>query len=519
MSGSDTARRRRPWRAVGMAVVAVLAAAGTTVVTHGNAYAVTIDPNAWYQIVSRHSGRALAISGGSTADGAGLVQSTVGSATNQQFQFVDSGGGYHRLRARHSGKVLDVLDFSTANGANIVQWSDLNGTNQQFSVLDTTSGYVKMINRNSGKALDVWEWSTADGARISQYNDTGGNNQQWQLVRIGGTTPTPPPPNPPPPNPPPPNPPPNPPPPGGTPTAPPPAFPNPGRVTGSTGAHDPTVVKTPAGGYLLAATGNNIALKTSTDRTAWSNAGAVWPGGAPWTTAYTGGSANLWAPDISYRNGRYYLYYSASTFGSQRSAIFLATSPTGASGSWTNQGLIIESSTAVDYNAIDPNLIVDAGGQWWLTFGSFWTGIKMIRLDPATGRRSTSDTAVRALATRTANGRAIEAPVIFRHGNFYYLWVSFDLCCRGADSTYRVMVGRSTSVTGPYVDRNGTAMTSGGGTQVLAGHGSIHGPGHQAVLADTDAEVLFYHYYADNGASFLGINRIGYDTAGWPFVY
>ncbi|GID93035.1 arabinan endo-1,5-alpha-L-arabinosidase [Amorphoplanes digitatis] len=300
-----------------------------------------------------------------------------------------------------------------------------------------------------------------------------------------------------------------------TPTVPPAAYPNPGVITGDTGAHDPSIVKTPAGGYLAAYTGDNLLLKTSSDRTAFRNAGAVFPGGASWTTPYTGGSRNLWAPDISYRNGRYYLYYSASTFGSNHSAIFLATSTTGASGSWTNQGLVIETNTSDNYNAIDPNLVVDAQGRWFLSFGSFWSGIKLIALNPSTGKRS--DSTVRAIAGR--NGGAIEAPYIFRHGSYYYLWVSFDYCCRGASSTYRVMVGRSTSVTGPYVDRNGTAMTAGGGTQMLASHGAVHGPGHQAVLADTDSDVLVYHYYANSGAAYLGINLIGYDTAGWPFVY
>ncbi|MFD0592648.1 arabinan endo-1,5-alpha-L-arabinosidase [Catellatospora coxensis] len=244
-----------------------------------------------------------------------------------------------------------------------------------------------------------------------------------------------------------------------------------------------------------------------------------WPGGAPWTTAYTGGGANLWAPDISYRDGRFLLYYSASTFGSQRSAIFLATSPTGAAGSWTHQGLVIESSSAVNYNAIDPNLFVDAAGQWWLAFGSFWTGIKSVRLDPATGKRSTTDTAVRALAQRQTASGAVEAPFVYRRGGYYYLFTSFDLCCRGASSTYRTMVGRSTSPTGPFTDRNGTALTSGGGTQILAGHGSVHGPGHPAVLADNGQDVLFYHYYTDSGAARLGINLLGWDSAGWPFVY
>ncbi|GAA3342180.1 arabinan endo-1,5-alpha-L-arabinosidase [Amorphoplanes nipponensis] len=292
-------------------------------------------------------------------------------------------------------------------------------------------------------------------------------------------------------------------------------YPNPGVVTGDTGVHDPSIVKTPAGGYLVAHTGDNIQLKTSPDRTAFRNAGAVFPNGASWTTAYTGGSRNLWAPDISYHNGRYYLYYSASTFGSNRSAIFLATSTTGASGSWTNQGLVIESSAANDYNAIDPNLTVDAQGRWWLTFGSFWSGIKQVALNASTGKRS--DSTIRSLAGR--GGGAIEAPTLVRHGSYYYLWVSFDLCCRGASSTYRIMVGRSTSVTGPFVDRNGTAMTAGGGTQVLASHGGIHGPGHQAVFTDTDSDVLVYHYYAASGASYLGINLIGYDSAGWPFVH
>ncbi|MFG1685863.1 arabinan endo-1,5-alpha-L-arabinosidase [Nonomuraea sp. NPDC049269] len=294
------------------------------------------------------------------------------------------------------------------------------------------------------------------------------------------------------------------------------AYPNPGYVTGSIGVHDPSVVKT-SSGYLLANTGNNIALKTSTDRTAWRDAGVAFPGGASWTLPYTGGGASLWAPDISRHNGKYYMYYAASTFGSRNSAIFLATSATGASGTWANQGLVISTTSSSSYNAIDPNLVTDAAGNWWLSFGSFWTGIKLIPVNSSTGLRS--GTALYSIAQRTGGSTAVEAPFIFRHGSYYYLWVSFDLCCQGASSTYRIMVGRSTSVTGPYVDRNGTAMTSGGGTQVLAGHGGIHGPGHQAVITDSDADVLFYHYYADNGASLLGINLIAYDSAGWPYVY
>ncbi|MFF9691328.1 RICIN domain-containing protein [Streptomyces sp. NPDC014623] len=141
---------------------------------------------AHYQLVSRHSGKAMEIDGGSTANGAALVQRTPRPVTHQQFQFVDAGGGHYQLRARHSDKVLDIEAKSTADGANVQQYTANDGSNQQFSVVDTDSGFVQLINRNSGKALDVWERSTADGARISQYADNDGVNQQWQLVKVGG---------------------------------------------------------------------------------------------------------------------------------------------------------------------------------------------------------------------------------------------------------------------------------------------------------------------------------------------
>jgi arabinan endo-1,5-alpha-L-arabinosidase len=291
-------------------------------------------------------------------------------------------------------------------------------------------------------------------------------------------------------------------------------YPGPGVVTGATNVHDPSIVKKPDGTYLIAHTGDNIVLKTSTDRTAFKEAGVVFPNGASWTTAYTGGAKNLWAPDISYHNGKYWLYYSASSFGSNKSAIFLATSTTGASGSWTNNGLVISSSSSNNYNAIDPNLEVDSSGNWWLSFGSFWDGIRQVKINSSTGLRA--DSTIRTLASR--GGGAIEAPFVFKHGSYYYLYVSFDLCCKGASSTYRIMVGRSTSPNGPFVDKSGKALTAGGGTEILAGAGSIHGPGGQSVYTDSDADVLVYHYYNASGTAKLGINLIKY-SSDWPVVY
>lgn len=295
-------------------------------------------------------------------------------------------------------------------------------------------------------------------------------------------------------------------------------YPGPGVVTGDTFTHDPTVVKTPSGGYLMAYTAPGIGLKTSTDRTNWRDAGLAWTNAnAPWTQPYTGSNnANLWAPDLSYHNGKYYMYYSASTFGSRKSAIFLATSTTGAAGSWTNLGVVIETTANSAYNAIDPNLIVDAQGKWWLSFGSFGNGLKLIAIDPATGKRS--GTSMTDIASRGSGG-AIEAPVIVRNGNYYYLWVSFDKCCQGAASTYNIRVGRSTSVQGPYVDRDGKQLMAGGGTLVMASHDTIRGPGHNAVFTDTDADVLVYHYYRQSdGQAQIGINLLRYDN-GWPVAY
>lgn len=292
----------------------------------------------------------------------------------------------------------------------------------------------------------------------------------------------------------------------------------PGPVSGDTFWHDPTVIKKPGGGYLAAFTADNVGLKTSTDRTVWHDAGAAFPNGAPWTTPFTGGQKNLWAPDLSFHNNQYYMYYSASSFGTTKSAVFLATSPTGASGSWTDHGIVVESNAKSDFNAIDPNLVVDAQGRWWLSFGSFWSGIKMVALDPATGKRADSKPLM-SLASRPSNvGGAVEAPFITRNGDFYYLWVSFDKCCQGAKSTYRIMVGRSTAPTGPFVDKAGVDMMKGGGTQMMSSHGSVHGPGHNAVFSDVDGDVLAYHYYNDAGTAQIGLNLIRYD-GGWPVIH
>ncbi|MEV0239676.1 non-reducing end alpha-L-arabinofuranosidase family hydrolase [Streptomyces sp. NPDC050674] len=151
--------------------------------------AATVDPNASYVLVNRNSGKALDVYNLATGDGARITQWTRNDQAQQQWQFVDSGGGYYRIKSRHSGKVLDVHNQSTANGGSIVQWTDLNATNQQWRLADSSDGYVRLIARHSNKALEVQGASTADNAEVVQYDDWGGANQQWQLVKAGSTDP------------------------------------------------------------------------------------------------------------------------------------------------------------------------------------------------------------------------------------------------------------------------------------------------------------------------------------------
>ncbi|GAA2765104.1 non-reducing end alpha-L-arabinofuranosidase family hydrolase [Streptomyces paradoxus] len=153
--------------------------------------AATVDPSASYVLVNRNSGKALDVHNMATGDGARITQWTRNDQNQQQWQFVDSGGGYYRIKSRHSGKVLDVHNWSTANGGSIVQWADLNSTNQQWRLADSSDGYVRLISRHSNKALEVQGASTADNANIVQYDDWGGANQQWQLVKVGAGNPGP----------------------------------------------------------------------------------------------------------------------------------------------------------------------------------------------------------------------------------------------------------------------------------------------------------------------------------------
>ena len=217
--------------------------------------------------------------------------------------------------------------------------------------------------------------------------------------------------------------------------------------------------------------------------------------------------------------GSTWLLYTMSGFDSNHSAIGLATSSTAAPGSWTDQGLVYSSQTSDNYNAIDPALVVDSSGQWWLSFGSLleWHQDDPDRsLDREAGQLEHHPLQhCRAVLARR-RGSQLHLPA----RRLYYLFVSFDYCCRGVNSTYRIMVGRSTSPTGPYTDEAGTSMMSGGGTQILATTATSSAPAGRASCTTLTATCSCTTTTRPilNGTPELGINLLGWTTGGWPYA-
>jgi arabinan endo-1,5-alpha-L-arabinosidase len=286
-------------------------------------------------------------------------------------------------------------------------------------------------------------------------------------------------------------------------------------LSGNLGAHDPVIIAA-EGRYHYFSTGNGIAAKTSPDLLTWRQEPDVFAETPAWflesVPAYE--PRNIWAPDIAYFGGQYHLYYSVSSFGSNRSCIGHATRASLGAGSWQDHEAMFCSNAPGqidDYNAIDPNVILDQSGAPWMAFGSFWSGIYLIGLN-AEGEWAGGE--VLPLASR--GGGSIEAPFIVRRCGFYYLFVSFGACCQGVNSTYETRVGRSRDLLGPYVDREGVPMLQGGGTLLLERGGDWVGPGHNAVLIDGQRAYNVYHAYAaSNGASQLRISELAWDADGW----
>jgi arabinan endo-1,5-alpha-L-arabinosidase len=272
-------------------------------------------------------------------------------------------------------------------------------------------------------------------------------------------------------------------------------------------SHDPSIMaRNTDGRYWIFTTGNGIWSMSSsnTNFTDWRPDNTVFtPGTWPsWINNYVSGfNGAFWAPDVINMNGKYYLYYSCAGQGAA-AAIGLATA-TNLAGPWTDQGLIVAGN-----NAIDPAMLLD-NGRLYMTYGNWQSGIDLIQLSTTTGLRSGTS------RWDLVPGQ-VEAPYLMKNGSYYYLFFQRGLCCNGVNSSYYTVVARSTSITGPYVDKNGTTVSNGGGSVFLPNRdGRFIGPGHVGYAQGK----LTYHYYDgnDNGNAKLRITTLSW-LNGWPYA-
>ncbi|WP_218038535.1 RICIN domain-containing protein [Acrocarpospora pleiomorpha] len=415
--------------------------------TAQSANAATVDTNAWYVLVNRTSGKALDVYNLSTADGGRITQWTRNNGNQQQWQFVDSGGGYYRIKSRHSGKVLDVYNFSTANGGSIVQWADLNGTNQQWRLADSAGGYVRFISRHSNKALEVENASTADGANIVQYDDWGGNNQQWQLVQVGtGPNPTP------------------------TPT------PNPGGnytnpVVWQDFA-DGDIIRVGDAYYYSASTMHyspGAPILRSYNLVDWEYAGHSVPRLDFGSGAYdlNGGRAyvkGIWASTLNYRPSNS-TYYWLGCVEFNRTYVYTASA---VDGTWTKR-------SQINNCYYDAGLLIDTNDTMYVAYGNSTISVAQLSADGLNQVR-----AQQVFQTPSSVG-TLEGARFYKRGNYYYIWLT-----RPANGQY---VLRSTSPWGPYEMR-----------QVLLNMpGPISGGGvpHQGGLVQTQNGAWYYMSFVD----------------------
>ncbi len=297
--------------------------------------------------------------------------------------------------------------------------------------------------------------------------------------------------------------------------------------------HDPVIARE-NGVYYLYGTGHGIPFYSSEDLVHWKRRGRIFEEPPSWAEDVApGNNGSLWAPDVIQRGDDVYLYFSVSVGGKITSAIGVTSGmtldPESPDYAWSVPRKVIQSVPNRDlFNAIDPNIIVDDSDTAWMNFGSFWSGLKLVKLNESW--TAPADPPVwHALAKRERSvlvddeepePAAIEAPFIFKKNDEYYLFLSWDYCCRGADSTYKIVVGRADDFRGPYLDRDGKSLLKGGGTVILEGTPDWPGTGHCSVYTFDDTDYLVFHAYeaADDGRSKLKIAEIEWDTDGWPVV-
>lgn len=513
----------------------------------------TVSDTNQYTLSNAASSMVLGIFDQSQTAGTSVVQESASTTTADiDWHFIPMGESQYNVENMLTHQVMGVSNASESAGAQVLEWAD-NGTNDhlwQFYLLG--DGNYLIRNENSGLYLEDANSGTTTSATIDQ-GPRGASGpactcQEWKLTSTGYA-----------------------------------AYPAPMSVSG-TGiyVHDPFMLQDPATHiYWLYGTHQTIAYSTdlstftyttlSTPNGACTQAeGGFWitddnhcpiigPDFVSWAGLQTppsdnnGKNIDVWAPDVLNANGIYYQYYAIPYEPSTgaEAVIGLASSST-PYGPWTDMGYVVTSwtnassavpspdpwgfTTGTTWNAIDPSPFIDFAGHWWLVYGSWSDGIRVLQLqDPSIASSSatigfpvSSDTST---WTKVAYRGAGEEgpfiyPYIFNGTQYYYYFAPIDVCCQGTASNYHEIVGRSTSPTGPFVDRGGIDLTSGGGTILISAHANIDGPGGASVFTDTGSNgstslpTIVYHYYDgnNNGTPTLGINRLGFTADGWPYI-
>lgn len=286
-------------------------------------------------------------------------------------------------------------------------------------------------------------------------------------------------------------------------------------VNGTVPSHDPSTIVKSGVNYYVFTTGDNIPMTYSTNLANWSWGTSVFTTTPSWISSYVPGfTKTFWAPDVAWFNNRWNMYYSCSTFGSVTSAIGLVTAPSisqSAGTKWTDRGVVVSSSSSSDVNAIDASILVD-GSNVYMAYGSFNAGIGVIQINPLTGKTTGNKTIVAG-----GNNASWEAPCLIKENNYYYMFVNRGSCCQGVNSTYFIVVGRATSPFGPFVDKNGVSLKSGGGTTVLKTNGNYIGPGHISRIVGTQQGSVHYYDGAESGNPKLEIVNFTW-SGGWPTI-
>ena len=288
---------------------------------------------------------------------------------------------------------------------------------------------------------------------------------------------------------------------------------------------DPSSIVKCKDDYWVFYTGRGVPSYHSKDLVKWERGPAVFKTAPEWIAKTVPENRNMsyWAPDIIKVGDRYLLYYSVSSMGKMTSAIGLATNPTldpnDPAYQWSDQGIVVqtqEGQAGDAFNAIDPAMFQDADGSLWMAFGSYWTGLKLIQLDPQTGKRITPDSKPVSLAYN----ESIEAAFLCRHDDYYYLFVNWGSCCQGPKSTYNIRIGRSKTINGPYLDKAGVSLLKSGGSTFLATtNGPLIGPGHAAMLTAEGKTWFTCKFEGDlrmDGKATLAIMPLRWNADGWP---